>query len=69
MTHEQIHRDAFSYGLVPEIYDQRTIVDLRFFGYVRPRRENRVEFSRAKPGKPANKDMFGMPQVCMDGCP
>ncbi|KAI4758339.1 hypothetical protein E4T52_05936 [Aureobasidium sp. EXF-3400] len=67
--HTQIHRDAFFYGLVPDIYDQRTIVDLRYFGYVEPNFENRVEFASDKRNargnvvEPGIKDMYGMPQV------
>ncbi|KAH6856689.1 hypothetical protein B0I37DRAFT_412600 [Chaetomium sp. MPI-CAGE-AT-0009] len=34
--HTQIHRDAFSYGMVPENYDQRLIVDFRWFTYMTP---------------------------------
>ncbi|KAH0173012.1 hypothetical protein KCU67_g1484, partial [Aureobasidium melanogenum] len=65
--HTQIHRDAFSYGLVPDIYDQRTIVDLRFFGYVEPNIDNRVEFASDNVNangsvEPGIKDMYGMPQ-------
>ncbi|KAG9765646.1 hypothetical protein KCU73_g333, partial [Aureobasidium melanogenum] len=65
--HTQIHRDAFSYGLVPDIYDQRTIVDLRFFGYVEPNIDNRVEFASDNVDangsvEPGIKDMYGMPQ-------
>ncbi|MDL2081903.1 pyranose oxidase [Streptomyces sp. GXMU-J15] len=54
--HCQIHRDAFSYGEVPPNIDSRLIVDLRWFGMSRPRRSNRVTFSRDI------KDTFGMPQ-------
>ncbi|KAH0365406.1 hypothetical protein KCU65_g6110, partial [Aureobasidium melanogenum] len=64
----QIHRDAFSYGLVPDIYDQRTIVDLRYFGYMEPHIDNRIEFASDKRNardnvvEPGIKDMYGMPQ-------
>ncbi|KAK0126901.1 hypothetical protein ONS96_006466 [Cadophora gregata f. sp. sojae] len=55
--HTQIHRDAFNYGNVPSGIDQRLIVDLRFFSYVKPVYENYVEFSSKI------NDKFGMPQV------
>lgn len=55
--HNQIHRDAFGYGEVPATIDQRVVVDLRWFGYVKPRYENYVEFSQEV------HDEFGMPQV------
>ncbi|KAF3914467.1 hypothetical protein AA313_de0203518 [Arthrobotrys entomopaga] len=54
--HTQIHRDAFSYGLVPPTFDQRVIVDLRWFGLVEPVESNRVTFEHKI------KDMYGMPQ-------
>jgi pyranose oxidase len=54
--HCQIHRDAFSYGDIPPDVDPRLIVDLRWFGICRPRRENRVEFSKKL------MDSFRMPQ-------
>ncbi|GJC86222.1 pyranose 2-oxidase [Colletotrichum liriopes] len=54
--HTQIHRDAFGYGQIPAGVDQRVIVDLRWFGYTKPNRDNRVEFSTEI------KDGFGMPQ-------
>jgi pyranose oxidase len=41
---------------VPPNIDSRLIVDLRWFGMSRPRRSNRVTFSRDI------KDTFGMPQ-------
>ena len=54
--HCQIHRDAFHYGdLAPNI-DSRLIVDLRWFGIVDPRPDNRVTFSER------HTDSFGMPQ-------
>lgn len=54
--HCQIHRDAFAYGdLAPNI-DSRLIVDLRWFGIINQRRENKVTFHGP------NRDMFGMPQ-------
>ena len=54
--HCQVHRDAFSYGEVAPNVDTRLIVDLRWFGKVEPREENRVVFSHT------NKDLFDMPQ-------
>lgn len=54
--HCQIHRDAFHYGAVPPNVDTRLVVDLRWFGYVEPRPENRVTFSDV------HKDVFGLPQ-------
>lgn len=53
---------------MPDIYDQRTIVDLRFFGYVKPNVDNRVEFASDNVNangsvEPGIKDMYGMPQV------
>ena len=55
--HTQIHRDAFGYGEVASNIDQRLVVDLRFFGYIKPIRENWVEY------KENMTDGFGMPQV------
>lgn len=54
--HTQIHRDAFSYGQVPPTVDQRLIVDLRWFGLVKPVESNHVSFTRDV------TDQFGMPQ-------
>jgi pyranose oxidase len=54
--HCQIHRDAFHYGDTGPNVDGRLIVDLRWFGMVAPRRENRVMFSER------HRDLFGMPQ-------
>ena len=54
--HCQIHRDAFHYGLLPPNVDDRLIVDLRWFGIVKQRFENRVTFSET------HHDTFGMPQ-------
>lgn len=54
--HAQIHRDAFGQGEVPAGIDQRLIVDLRFFGYTLPNKNNRVAFSYLR------EDHFGMPQ-------
>lgn len=58
--HCQIHRDAFHYGDVAPHVDNRVIVDLRWFGIVQPRRENRVFFSDS------HLDAFGMPQPCFE---
>ncbi|EIN03465.1 pyranose 2-oxidase [Punctularia strigosozonata HHB-11173 SS5] len=54
--HAQIHRDAFSYGAVAETIDTRTIVDFRFFGYVKPEATNRIDFETKY------EDGYGMPQ-------
>ncbi|XP_062506233.1 uncharacterized protein LOC134182805 [Corticium candelabrum] len=54
--HCQIHRDAFKYGAVPPNVDDRLIVDLRWFGYMEPNVNNRLEFETDI------KDRFGMPQ-------
>ncbi|GGK06863.1 pyranose oxidase [Pilimelia anulata] len=43
--HCQIHRDAFHYGDLAPNVDTRLIVDLRWFGIVEPRFENRITFS------------------------
>ncbi|PJE97613.1 pyranose oxidase [Streptomyces carminius] len=58
--HCQIHRDAFHYGGVPPNVDSRLIVDLRWFGMIEPRAENRMTFSGCC------HDTFGMPQVTFD---
>jgi pyranose oxidase len=57
--HTQIHRDAFGYGEVASNIDQRLVVDLRFFGYIKPIRENWVEYKKNM------TDGFGMPQVSL----
>jgi pyranose oxidase len=54
--HCQIHRDAFHYGEVAPNVDTRLIVDLRWFGIVKPRIENCVTFSDTQ------TEAFGMPQ-------
>ncbi|KAF4845426.1 Pyranose 2-oxidase [Colletotrichum siamense] len=54
--HTQIHRDALGYGLIPKTMDQRLVVDLRWFGYTKPDKNNHVKFSLDK------TDEFGMPQ-------
>ena len=54
--HCQLHRDAFAYGAVPPNIDDRLIVDLRWFGYVDPQKDNRVEFEEDI------TDRFGMAQ-------
>lgn len=54
--HAQINRDAFHYAdRVPHI-DTRLIMDLRWFGMVDPRPDNRVRFSDQR------FDVHGMPQ-------
>ncbi len=58
--HAQITRDAFHYGDVPPHVDGRLIVDLRWFGIVDPRPDNRVTFSEVR------TDAFGMPQPTFD---
>jgi pyranose oxidase len=55
--HTQIHRDAFGYGEVPAAIDQRVVVDFRWFTYVKPVKDNYIEFSKDL------TDEFGMPQV------
>jgi len=54
--HCQIHRDAFNYGDLAQAIDSRLIVDLRWFGIVKPRYENSITFSESL------KDKYGMPQ-------
>ncbi len=54
--HCQIHRDAFHYGDVSPNVDSRLIVDLRWFGIVKPAPESRITFSDQ------HVDAFGMPQ-------
>jgi pyranose oxidase len=55
--HCQIHRDLPYDDMVPNRdIDSRLIVDLRWFGLVSPRRENRVRFSDTA------GDPFGMPR-------
>lgn len=58
--HCQIHRDAFHYGDLAPNVDGRLIVDLRWFGMVGPRADNRVTFSDTY------TDIFGMPQPTFD---
>lgn len=58
--HAQITRDAFHYGDVPPHVDGRLIVDLRWFGIVDPRPDNRVTFSDT------HTDVMGMPQPTFD---
>jgi pyranose oxidase len=58
--HAQINRDAFHYAdLVPHV-DTRLIMDLRWFGSVDPRPDNRVWFSDRY------SDVHGMPQPTFD---
>jgi pyranose oxidase len=54
--HCQIHRDAFAYGDLRPNIDSRLVVDLRWFGIVKPRHESRMGFSET------HTDVFGMPQ-------
>jgi pyranose oxidase len=58
--HCQIHRDAFHYGDLAPNVDSRLIVDLRWFGIVDPRPDNRVVFSDT------HTDSFGMPQTTFE---
>jgi pyranose oxidase len=58
--HAQITRDAFHYGDVPPHVDGRLIVDLRWFGIVDPRPDNRITFSDTR------TDVMGMPQPTFD---
>lgn len=58
--HAQINRDSFHYGDIPPHVDGRLIVDLRWFGLVDPRPENRVTFSDTY------TDVHGMPQPTFD---
>ncbi|MDI4232498.1 pyranose oxidase [Bradyrhizobium sp. Arg237L] len=58
--HTQIHRDAFAYGGLPPNIDNRLIVDLRWFGIVEQREENKVTFANDV------RDTFGMPQPTFD---
>ncbi|MFD5428201.1 GMC oxidoreductase [Streptomyces sp. NPDC127084] len=58
--HAQINRDAFQYGDLPSYVDDRLIVDLRWFGLIDPRPDNRVTFSAA------HTDLHGMPQPTFD---
>lgn len=54
--HSQVHRDSFQYGGLPPDIDDRLIVDLRWFGMVKPVPSNLVRF------EPDINDKFGMPQ-------
>lgn len=54
--HCQVHRDAFHYGDVAPNVDTRLIVDLRWFGIVKPAPESCITFSDQ------HVDAFGMPQ-------
>ncbi len=53
--HCQVHRDSFHYGGLPADIDDRLVVDLRWFGMVEPRPDNRVSFADDV------NDKFGMP--------
>ncbi|GAB0139046.1 hypothetical protein EsDP_00007262 [Epichloe bromicola] len=54
--HSQIQRDPFHHNSVSNSIDPRLLIDLRFFGYVKPVYDNHVEFSSEV------TDAFGMPQ-------
>ena len=54
--HCQVHVDAFSYGEVKPNVDPRLIVQLRWYGKVKPSFDKQVEFSKD------NFDTFSMPQ-------
>ncbi|WP_258177225.1 GMC oxidoreductase [Streptomyces solincola] len=58
--HAQINRDSFHYGDIPPHVDGRLIVDLRWFGLVDPRPDNRVTFSDRY------TDVHDMPQPTFD---
>jgi len=54
--HCQVHRDSFQYGQLPGDVDDRTVVDLRWFGMVQPRATNCVRFLDGV------RDSLGMPK-------
>ncbi|KAI1322379.1 pyranose 2-oxidase [Xylariaceae sp. FL0255] len=54
--HTQIQRDPFHYNTEPHSVDPRLILDIRYFGYVKPVYDNYVEFREGM------NDPFGMPQ-------
>ncbi|KAI0521681.1 hypothetical protein F5B22DRAFT_547346 [Xylaria bambusicola] len=54
--HTQIQRDPFHHNTIPTAIDPRLILDIRFFGYVKPYYDNYVEF------RSDMVDLFGMPQ-------
>lgn len=54
--HCQIHKDNFSYGIVPDNIDDRLVVDLRWFGFVDQIPTNYVTFEEDI------FDIHGMPQ-------
>ncbi|KAI0192342.1 hypothetical protein EV127DRAFT_362889 [Xylaria flabelliformis] len=54
--HTQIYSDAFQYVEPPPIADPRLIVDLRFFGLIESREDNRITWDIN------NRDVFGMLQ-------
>ncbi|KAF9209538.1 Pyranose 2-oxidase, partial [Podila verticillata] len=56
--HAQIHKDTFSYGMVPQSIDPRLVVDLRWFSLMEARETNRVYFD----GPSLSRDLMGMPQ-------
>ncbi|KAG0381158.1 Pyranose 2-oxidase [Mortierella sp. AD032] len=54
--HVQIHKDTFSYGMVPQSIDPRLVLDLRWFGQMEARESNQVRFDSPR------RDLMGMPQ-------
>jgi len=60
--HCQIHRDIKGFGNSGPSVDERLIVDLRWFGVIRPRRENRVFFVKDRKTGEYLKDRYDMPQ-------
>ncbi|WP_254077077.1 GMC oxidoreductase [Streptomyces pacificus] len=60
LWHGQITRDALQFGVEVPHVDDRLIADLRWFGLVDPRPENRVTFSDR------HTDIHGMPQPTFD---
>jgi len=55
--HSMIFRESFHFDPLPDDWDDRRIVDLKWFGMVEPNRDNRVTFS-----SDGNVDRLGMPQ-------
>lgn len=62
--HSQIHKDNFSYGQLSDDIDDRLVVDLRWFGFVYPHIDNRVEFETAQRNQIS--DIHGLPQPTFD---
>ncbi|KAK3848351.1 MAG: pyranose 2-oxidase [Linnemannia gamsii] len=54
--HVQIHKDTFSYGMVPQSIDPRLVLDLRWFGQMEAKASNQVRFDSPR------RDLMGMPQ-------